>query len=270
MNSESQSTQASKSTLKRAHRANRNRPVLVTNGEGSDLTTEQESPAVSAETNRSAVALAVEESPIGTEKRRRGPRFFANGERAESTTNQSVDPITARIKRALGGKSVSTEPSEVEATKPATRAQKANVVPARPTSGFKTRYMWGMVIYLLAADLLGVYVTNLMQANHLDSTLFVYGSFKVTSSTVVFLGLLVVILVVMARLDYLPRSLSGMFGGAAGGKGSPGSTKGKDAPTFESKASQPTMKQGVQGEHDSLYKEYRENQRYFQKRDRKR
>ena len=39
---------------------------------------------------------------------------------------------------------------------------------------------------------------------------------------------------------------------------------------FTSKAAPPTMKQGVQGEDDALYQEYRENQRYFQKRDRRR
>jgi len=128
-----------------------------------------------------------------------------------------------------------------------------------------------MVIYLLVADFLGIYITNFMQANKLDTLLFNLGPVKATTSTVIFLALLVVILIVMARFDLIPRSFGAMAGGSAG-RGASSKTsnsKTKDAPTFDTKTT-PSIKQGVKGADDNLYKEYRENQRYFQRKDRKR
>lgn len=264
MNSESNSkiqrTQSNKSTsYKRAHRANR--PSLVTEA---DASTEQ---AI-----QPAAQTAVEVLPESTEQtqRRRRPGFFANIGRTEKAADQpEADPKVARLARALRGKTLSKAQEETPKEKrPATSTSKAGSTPARPRSGFKTRYIWGMMLYLLIADFLGIYLTNYMRAQGWDAVIFQWGSFQGTRSTLVFLGMLVVILIVMARFDLIPRSFRSM-GGDPAPRGNSSSAK-KSAPTFESKTSQPTVKQGVKGEDDALYQEYRSNQRYYQKRDRKR
>ena len=127
-----------------------------------------------------------------------------------------------------------------------------------------------MLFYLLVADFLGVWIANLMQSNGLDSVVFTISTFQAKRSTLVFLGLLVIILVVMARLDLIPRSLGAAMTSSPQGKNTPASNSRGKTPTFESREAQPTIKQGIKGDNDSLYREYRENQRYFQKRDRKR
>jgi hypothetical protein len=136
----------------------------------------------------------------------------------------------------------------------------------KPRSKFKTRWIYGMGLYLVVADFLGVYITNWMVANHLDATVFQLGSFSASRSTLIFLSILVILLLALAKFDLIPRSLGG-FGGSTGNKGTTG--KKANAPSFESKAAQPVVKQGVKGSDDALYQEYRSNQRYFQKRDRK-
>ena len=264
--SEAQGTQSRKAPSRRAHRGSQKRPVLVTAHEGQEV---EESRAQTAKEAVVAPVAIEEKSSIAESSSHRGkPRFFANiGKTEESTDKPEADPKAARLARALRGKSGSAAPEAPVKE----RKQAAKVIPARPSSGFKMRYIWGMVLYLLVADFLGVYITNFMQANHMDSVLFVWGPIRGTTSTLVFLAILVIILVVMARFDLLPRSFSGMYGNNTPTRESGSrSSKTKDAPTFETKASQPTLKQGVQGTDDDLYREYRENQRYFQKRDRKR
>jgi hypothetical protein len=275
MNSESssatQGTQTDKPTPKHVHRASRNRPVLVTGNGSSDAQAREEAA-------QPAVPVTVEEKSPNSESLVRRhvpgvPRFFANiGKTSAPADQPEANPQAARLARAMRGKPVGSAREElVPEKKQTTGTSKTSIAPTRPRSGFKTRYIWGMVIYLLVADVLGVYITNFMQANHLDATLFTWGPVKGTTSTLIFLAILVLILVVMARFDLLPRTFSGIVGGSAQrGKSSSSPSKTKDAPTFETRTPQLTIKQGVQGDHDDLYKEYRENQRYFQRRDRKR
>jgi hypothetical protein len=259
-------TQTSKTTSKRPHRAARNRPVLVT---GEETATVVEEPVGAPE----PVAIAVEESVSEPIKPRRGPRFFANiGKTVTPETTEEADPKAARLARAMHGKAAITKEAPISAPKQSTPAATparsgAAVKPAARPGGFKMRYIVGMMIYLLVADVLGGLITTFFTNNHLDSTLFTWGPIVGKTSTIVFLAILVVLLILMARFDLLPRT----FGAAMGtGAAARAKTTGKDAPTFESKPAQPTIKQGVQGADDDLYKEYRENQRYFQKRDRKR
>jgi hypothetical protein len=249
-----------KSKVRRAHRASRKQPVLVIPQESDD------------QPQQAVATVAVEEKSSTAEQpsRRGKPKFFANINQTEESRNQpEADPKSVRLARALRG-TFGKASQEVPVKE---KKQPAKVVPARPgsSSGFKMRYIWGMVMYLLIADFLGVEITNIMQANHLDTILFVLGPIRGTTSTLIFLAILVVILVVMARFDLLPRSFSAMGGSNSTTRGSASrSSKTKDAATFETKASQPKIRQGVQGEDDDLYKEYRKNQRYFQRRDRKR
>jgi hypothetical protein len=271
-NSTLQRTQSGKPTsYKRAHRASR-KPVLITEQGVNDaaVQTFEEAP-------QTEVAVVVDEGPSTSEgsARKRGPRFFASVEKGEKGEERSqADPIAARLARALRGKGASSTRTEAVVEKQAapTSAKARATVPARPASSFKMRYIWGMVAYLLIADVAGVYITNFMQAQHLDARVFTWGPIVGNRSTLVFLALLVIILVLFARFDLIPRSLGGALSGNSKtptSRNGTSSSKSGEA-TFETRSAQPTMKQGVQGADDSLYQEYRANQRYYQRRDRKR
>ncbi|HEY0753571.1 MAG TPA: hypothetical protein VGD98_06385 [Ktedonobacteraceae bacterium] len=266
-----QRTQSSKpASYKRAHRANR--PVLVTSQNTVASATEPALDLVEP-TSDAPVALEEKVSSEAETVRRRGPRFFSSVGKAEMVSDQpKTDPIAARLTRALRGKGVENTPAKetVKEKKTASVASTpATSAAVRPKSGFKMKYIWGMMSYLLIADFLGVWIQNWMKAQGVDGLVFTLGAFQASRSTLVFLALLIVILVLMARFDLIPRS----FGAALGGP----SSQRKDGPnsssrqaTFDTREPQPTIKQGIKGSNDELYREYRENQRYFQKRDRKR
>jgi hypothetical protein len=139
---------------------------------------------------------------------------------------------------------------------------------ARPASAFKMKYIFGMLMYLLIADFIGTFETNYLVANKMNYTLFSLGSFPVTLSTVIFLVTLIVVLIVLARFDLIPRNLAG-FGGQQSAQRKTGQT-GSTAEPGSSRSQPPAMKQGVKGADDDLYQEYREQQRYMQRRERKR
>ena len=273
MNSEStsniQRTQSGKPiSYKRAHRAKHS--VLVKEQENA---TREEESTLAVEEAQPVAQIAVEEKPTSSEEsgRKHGPRFFSSTDKVEKLSDQpKADPIAARLARALRGKSMD-EPKEKETVrekKGATASSKPNAAaPARPKSGFKMKYIWGMMLYLLLADFLGVWIQSWMQSHGLDAVVFTISSFQARRSTLIFLAILVIVLVLMARFDLIPRSLgAAMSSSSTTGK----STSSTKTPTFESKEAPSPIKQGVQGAHDDLYREYRQNQRYFQKRDRKR
>lgn len=270
MNSESSSkiqrTQSGKSTSKRAHRANR--PVLVTARENAGI--DEPTRQAVEEVTQPATSTALEEisEPEPQVERKRRPGFYSNiGKSERASDKPEADPKAARMARAMRGKVVDGPKETEKEKKPAASASRASAAPTRPRSGFKMRYIWGMMLYLLIADFLGIWITNWMVANHLDAVLFRWGSFQASRSTLIFLALLVVILIVMARFDLIPRSFRAM-GDTSTRRGS--APASRTAPTFETKTPQPTIKQGEPGKDDALYREYRANQRYFQKRDRKR
>lgn len=265
-NAQKSRTPSAKSTsYKRMHRANR--PVL--------LTPEAHEPAETApvEVQPSVVQVAVEERPeIAQAPRKRMPTFFTSIGK-ESKGTPEADPKAARLARALRGKTTERVPEEASVVKKSTvPPSKASVALKRPPSRFKMRYLWGMMLYVLIAEYLGAFLTSYMNANHLNATIFQWhapwGLFVFDRATLFFLGALIIILIIMARFDLIPRSLGAMAGTPPAG-GRSASTQ-KAEPTFTSKVSQPTVKQGVQGADDDLYQEYRANQRYYQRRDRKR
>jgi hypothetical protein len=151
----------------------------------------------------------------------------------------------------------------VKASPPAS----ARSAPARPRSGFKTRYILGLAIYLLGAQLIGAYEATFLNANHMDGILFKIGSIAITTSTLAFLATLIILLIVLARFDLIPRNLGTLMGQPTSSRRT-GSTPSR---TEESvKTPPPTMKQGVKGADDDLYQEYQEQRRYQQRRERKR
>jgi hypothetical protein len=267
-NSEMQDTQQEKAThYKRSRSAGRNRPVLVSPSSNDKVTEEL-----------NETALPVEEvtptTAVEDRRPRRSPKFFSSVGKSEKEGTVEADPAAARITRATRSTGASTAGSRtVKETKPAESKSTATKVstkaaPARPTrqGGFKTRYLWGLAIYVLVAMVVGQYERALLLGSHLEKILFQIGSFAVTTSTAFYLLTLIILLVVLARFDLIPRSLGAMSGQSTTQRGKTVQpTSGSD----DTKSSPPTMKQGVKGADDDLYQEYREQQRYLQRRERK-
>jgi hypothetical protein len=179
-------------------------------------------------------------------------------------------PLRSRLTRTSTSK---VSPSKQEATdkKPEAsptpaRSTPGRSTPARRNSGFKLRYIYGILLYLLAADFLGVFETNYLSANHMDGLLFSIGPYPIKVSTITYLATLVIVLVALAYFDLIPRNL----GALSGSTSSQGRSGQASRTTQTVKQRPPTMKQGVQGEDDDLYQEYRTQQRYNQRRARKR
>ena len=275
--------QAGKSASSKRSRANRNRPVLITSTtdtiETGDQPVENENVAdqLNAPTEVNGTDSAdqtPEPTTTDSPRGRRLPKFFSTvGKTEQKQTEQpAVDPAQARIVRATAGKSKpqTKEGNQPVANSPAkstpARSVPTRPAPGRPAGAFKMRYIIGMLAYLLIADLIGTFETSYLTANHLNYTLFALGSFPVTLSTVLFLVTLVVVLVVLARFDLIPRNLAGL-GGQSAAQRKTGQTRDTGEPGTP--RTPPTMRQGVKGGDDDLYQEYRAQQRYNQRRERK-
>jgi hypothetical protein len=274
----SKGNSAGKSASSRRSRANRNRPVLIASTTDTIETGDQPVEDGNAADQLIAPAEANDidgadqpSEPTTTDSRRgrRLPKFFSTvGKTEQKQTEQpAVDPAQARIARATAGKAKPQikEGNQPVASSPA-RSSSTRPAPARPAGAFKMRYIIGMLAYLLIADLIGTFETSYLTANHLNYTLFSLGSFPVNLSTVLFLVTLVVVLVVLARFDLIPRNLAGL-----GGQQSAQRKMGQSRENAEPGAPRtpPAMRQGVKGEDDDLYQEYRAQQRYNQRRERK-
>src|SRR5579859_2371546 len=270
---------------RRSNRSGR-KPVLVT-GDTTDqlsgdaaqvdgingISTQADMDAQMDALNRPA-QTATEETPV-----KKRPGFFSTiGGKKEET----ADAAAARIARATRNKAATPtkkESNEVQTTKksaaqvvaknaPARTGGRAAAAPAPRRGGFKPRHMIGILLYLIVADVAGVYEKSLL--GKADKLLFSLGPLPIYTSTVLFLLTLVILLIVLARFDLVPRSLTPASRlPATTGKGP--SQQNKDVSDRDSNASRnaPGTKQGVKGANDDLYQEYRETQRYWQRRDRK-
>lgn len=269
-NSGTQETQQEKATqYKRSRSAGKNRPVLVNPSSNDQITEELSETAQQVE--EVASTTTVEDT-----RPRRLPKFFSSVGKSEKAVTAEADPAAARIARATRSTgSTSASNRTVKESKPAESKSNAHKVstnkatPAKaapPRSGFKTKYLYGMVIYVLVAMFVGQYERVFLVTNHLDKVLFQIGSFAVTTSTALYLLTLILLLVILARFDLIPRSLGAMSNQPTSQRGKPGqSSSGSE----DAKTPPPTMKQGVKGADDDLYQEYREQQRYIQRRERK-
>ena len=263
---------------RRSARSQRNKPVLVA---PSDTASEN----VEAEHTTSTATITepkplVVPTPVPSEKpARKLPGFFSTVKKNEEDTStkeaKEAEVAQARLARATRGKA----PVEAIGTVPA-KASKSSVVESKstastpaakstkPPSLFKTRYIIGMGIYLIAADFLGLYeqrlLTSLGLEKHLTSFNLFGGVLPVNTSTIVFLASLAIILVLLARFDLIPRSLGGAT--AAQRRAGQTSTKTTDSTTPGERVIPPTVRQGVKGADDSLYQQYRTSQRRQKKR----
>lgn len=264
---------------RRNNRSGRNRPVLVTGDTidqaTGDATQENGINSISTQAEMDAQMDALNREPP-VKKR---PGFFSTiGGKKEET----ADAAAARIARATRNKAATPtkkESNEVQTTKksaaqvvaknaPARTGGRAASAPAPRRGGFKPRHMIGILLYLIVADVAGVYEKSLL--GKADKLIFNLGPLPIYTSTVLFLLTLVILLIVLARLDLVPRSLTTTpRQPATSGKGP--SQQNKDGSDTDSDASKngSNMKQGVKGANDDLYQEYRETQRYWQRRDRK-
>jgi len=262
---------------KRSKNTSKNRPVLVTSS--NDLATKDQPVEVTSET-----VLPVEEvaTPTAVEEAhpRRFPKFFSSVGKNENDSTVEADQASARIARATrnsgatsanGRAAKDSKPTQsqsnadkVSTDKVVPKSAPAKVQPRQ--GGFKTKYLYGMIIYVVVAMFVGQYERPFSVSNHMDKVLFQIGSFGVTTSTALYLLTLIILLVILARFDLIPRSLGAMSGQSTGQSARSGQSSSRSENT---KDTQQTMKQGVKGADDDLYQEYREQQRYLQKRERK-
>lgn len=268
-NTGTQPTQQGKpATNKRTNRNGRNRPILVT-----DDATDQMSGAeaqATASAPITTIPTAIQEAPPVKSR----PSFFSTIGKKEET----ADVAAARLARATRNKAaapVKKESNEVKETK---KSDSKAVVKSAPTrsggnaaaprrGGFKPRHLIGILAYLVVADVVGVYEKSWLVSAHLEKLLITLGPLPIYNSTVVFLLTLVILLVLLARFDLVPRSLTpASRQPVTTNKGRPQDNADTDSDTNRNT---PNVKQGVKGSNDDLYQEYRETQRYWQRRDRK-
>jgi hypothetical protein len=270
------------SRRRRYNRTDRNRPVLVTSSTATESETSPDNTEIE-QIETVEETPVVEEAPATPQKTRRLPSFFSTVGRKTTEETPEVDVAQARLARATRKAGASTakatdaatteETQEKQETKP--KPTPARTAATRPISGFKTRYLLGMVIYLLGANFIGVFESQAMASaglNHVLTTFDLFGGKVIIStSTIVFLATLIILLIVLAKFDLIPRSLSAMTGQPEPARRGQTSNRGKTTDQETStKTPPPVMRQGVKGEDDDLYEEYRANQRYMQRRARKR
>jgi hypothetical protein len=271
----------SASRKRRTARSQRNRPVLVTSTaveqRGDDV---QDTPPVEAPEPEIAPTAPVAPAPTSMAGRMSKLRSFipAIGKSEQEAAPKEVDVAQARLARATRGKVTANQSAVAKDDKPAVETRttrpaatsKAGAAPERrspPTGAFKPRYILGMGIYLLAANFIGVFEQQVLRTYKLDTVLTQFNLFggiiRISTSTMLFLATLVVLLVVLAKFDLIPRNLGAASGSSAQRSGQ--SQRGTDN-SDGGRSPQPTMRQGVKGADDKLYQEYRANQRREKKR----
>jgi hypothetical protein len=270
---------------KRANRT-KNRPVLVASTEQDAMVSPEQEDAASATlaTPTTDSAVAVEAQPTTsttttkktTGSARRLPGFFSTvGRKQQEETTTEADVAQARIARATRGKTPAKAASATVGSDKETKAvaksdprKAAAGTTTRPRSAFKTRYLFGMAIYLLAANFIGVILTNAFASNGIDRLLTSFnlfgGNIQIRTSTLAYLAILVILLVALAYFDLIPRSFSALSGQKQPVKRGT-SAKQNSSDNALMRNTPPPMRQGVKGADDDLYEEYRFNQRRSKK-----
>jgi hypothetical protein len=257
---------------KRSRNSSKNRPVLVTPSSEDQVTEEQ--PVEETGESAQPVEDAVSSTTVEETQTRRFPKFFSSVGKNDKSAAMEAEQTSARMARATRNAATTSAKGSTAKEEKATPSTSANKPAPKPASarpkprqgGFKTKYLYGMIIYVVVAMFVGQYERAFLVSNHMDKVLFQIGTFAVTTSTALYLLTLILLLIVLARFDLIPRSLGAMSGQQTSQSGK---TSQSSSQSGTSKGQQPTMKQGVKGADDDLYQEYREQQRYLQKRERK-
>lgn len=257
--------QNSRRPIKRPARSGRIRPELVTS------TSEVNSDTPVSKTNQpieESLSALSEQSITPPSPTKRLASFFSTVGRSQKTSSeQETEVAQARLARATRGKAAGPikDSPKSETSEPAKVSNVARPAsaPARPSSPFKMKYLLGIAIYLFGAQFIGIYETQFLISNHLNTVLGKPFGLTITTSTVVYLATLLLLLVLLARLDLVPRSF-GAMSNQSSSQNRRGTSQGNSGDF--SKTPQPTMRQGVSGADDDLYQEYRWNQRRTKKR----
>ena len=272
MSQKSNQTSTTLPTARKSRRTSqRKRPVLVsTTSQGTQESLEDqieqpepESGDARVRTEPLTVASVTTETPAKARLVPRLPSFFSKVEKTvEEPATSQEEIVKARLARAQKGTpkaeatpTVSTTKAQDE-KKPARAANRAATT-ASPNKLFKTRHFIGMAFYLLAAELLLPLETSLFSRLGIERPLANFNLFnipmRITSSVLLNLATLVIFLLVLVKFDLLPSSMGGRTAATA------------QAQQREQRAAdrqqQPTVRQGVKGENDDLYRAYRTNQR---------
>ena len=259
----------------RRARSQRNQPVLVTS-----VANEQEELPVGAVPVGTVPTpdiqpIALVDAP-STPQRRIAGFFSTVGKEDTATGTKETDIAKARLARATHGKTAigksSVKETPVAENKPAINKTGAGASSVqKPPSLFKPRYIFGMIVYLVAADFLGGIEKTILTnwgVEHTLTTFNLFGKpFAVTPSGLTFIATLIIILVILVRMDFLPTNLNSMTGTQPARRGTGAkNTTNRDAAGDGPRPQPLTMRQGVQGDDDDLYKAYRTNQRREKKR----
>ncbi|MBV9257057.1 MAG: hypothetical protein JO215_03455 [Ktedonobacteraceae bacterium] len=256
----------------RITRAQRNRPVLVT----PDASEQEVLPAEETSTPDTGPMTLVDTPP--TPKRRIAGFFSTVGKSDSATEIKESDIAKARLARATHGKATTGKPDIKEETpeaekKPAASKTGTSARPGqqKPPSLFKPRYIFGMIVYLIAADFLGTFERNIltsMGVEHLITKFSLFGfPITVTPSGLTYIATLIIILIILVRMDFLPTSLNAMAGNQPARRGTTArNTTSRDTGGDGPRPQPPAIRQGVQGADDDLYRAYRTNQRREKKR----
>jgi hypothetical protein len=255
---------------RRAARTGRKRPELVTSTSMEEMKDDSATLDDSPTLEESQQEL---EATVATPSKRKLANFFSTVGKSDKTSEaQETEVAQARLARATRSKGAVAAKNdsnpEVKEDRVAPKASTpTRTTPARPPSPFKTKYLLGFVIYLFGAQFLGVYERQFMIANHLEDPnhpAFHLGPLAFGPSTVLYLATLILLLILLARLDLIPRSLGALMGQQPGQQGK--SSTSNSQTSESARTQQPTMRQGVKGADDDLYQEYRTNQRRTRKR----
>ncbi|HLI91694.1 MAG TPA: hypothetical protein VKV37_23610 [Ktedonobacteraceae bacterium] len=268
---------------RRAARAQRNRPVLVTSKDSatSERPVEELSPVDNSageetppllETSMAELEQSAYVEPAP--RARRFPRFFSSQDKPAQQTISEEEIARARIARATRGRQGNRTVQASAASETAQAGTRTEGMPARPAasgrtpvrqpSPFKTRYILGFAIYLLAANFIGVYETEFLRSIHADSVLAQFplfgGMAVIRSSTLLFLATLILILILLVKFDLIPRNLGSMMAPPPSNRSGQGRSGGSDG-GGRVRNVPPPMRQGVRGADDDLYQQYRASQR---------
>jgi hypothetical protein len=256
---------------RRAARAGRKRPELVTSTPMEEMKDDSFTADDSPTLEESQQKL---EATAATPRKRKLANFFSTVGRSDKTSEAQENEVAqARLARATGSKGSSAAKndsnSEVKEDKATAKASTpTRTTPARRSTSFKTKYLLGFAIYLFGANFLSIFERQYMIANHLEDPnhpAFHLGPLAFGPFEVVYLATLILLLILLARLDLIPRSLGALTGQQPTQQGKRSTSN--DQNTAESaRTQQPTVRQGVKGADDDLYQEYRANQRRTRKR----
>lgn len=244
-------------------RNQRNRPRLVTEpieGPGTDtLAPDTEHLAVDVPETTAAT------EPVSAPKqRRRLPGFFSTvGKNDQENKAKEAEVAQARLARATRGKiaqpekAASAKNTETKTTRTTTTTRTT----AQPTGlfgAFKARHIIGFALYLIGANYIGLLEKAFLGNMGLDRLLATFNLLgapvTITTSTLLFLATLVILLVILAKLDLIPRSLTGM------------GTKPTPPPSTRTKAQPREQTPQAVTPGDKLYQEYKASQRREKKR----